>query len=116
MILRALSMDERIVQEMAFLYRYVDKIPSPQFYKLLISLVPKTYHWITWIKTKVIRHNANLLKIVADHYKVSKRQSNEYVNVLITSDDGLNKLVDLCQAMGLNDSEIEKLFDKKEVT
>jgi hypothetical protein len=36
MILRALAMDDPMVEDMAQLYQYVDKIPSAQFYQLLI--------------------------------------------------------------------------------
>lgn len=113
MILRALAMDADIVEEMAFLYRYFDKIPSPQFYKLLIALVPKTYGWVPWIKTKVVRHSSDLLNLVSDHYKCSKRQANEYINVYISTEQGLKELVELCQSKGLNDLEVENLFDKK---
>jgi len=114
MLLRALAMDDDIVQDMAFLYRYFHLIPSPQFYKVLIALTPKQNKWVPWIKTKVVKHNPDLLALVAKTYDVSKRQANEYINVLTATDEGLEKLIELCQAMGLSDSEIEKLFDKKE--
>ncbi len=107
-------MDDEIVGEMAFLYRYFHLIPPPQFYKVLIALTPKHNRWIPWIKTKVVKHSPELLALVAKTYDVSKKQANEYINVLIATDEGLEKLVELCQAMGLNDAEIEKLFDKKE--
>lgn len=113
MILRALAMDSNIVQEMAFLYRYFDKIPSEQFYKVLCGLTPKGNHWVPWIKTKVVKHSNELLTLVATHYQVSKRQANEYVNVLIESEEGLERLAFLCQSKGLNDAEVEALFDKK---
>ena len=113
MILRALSMDNEIVQEMAFLYRYFHLIPSERFYQLLISLVPKNMRWVPWIKTKVIKHSPELLTIVSNHYDISKRQANEYINVLISNEDGIEKLVDLCKLMGISDKEIESLFDEK---
>ena len=113
MILRALAMDSNIVQEMAFLYRYFDKIPSPQFYTLLCGLVPRQNRWVPWIKTKVVKHSSEMLTVVANHFKVSKRQANEYVNILIRDEEGLNRLVELCQSEGLDDKEIEKLFEKK---
>ena len=106
-------MDSNVLQEMAFLYRFFDKIPSPQFYTLLCALIPKQNRWVPWIKTKVIKHSNDLLTTVANHFKVSKRQANEYVNILVKTNDGLEQLVDLCQREGLNDKEIEKLFEKK---
>jgi len=112
MILRALSMDSNIVQEMAFLYRYFDKIPSPQFYKLLISLVPKNDRWVPWVKTKIIKHSSNLISLISKYYDISKRQANEYINIFVSTDSGLEKLTDLCLSTGLNEKEVEKLFDK----
>lgn len=114
MLLRALAMDDDIVGEMAFLYRYFHLIPSAQFYKVLIALTPKHNRWVPWIKTKVVKHNPDLLNLVAKTYDVSRRQANEYINVLVATDEGLEKLVELCSAMGLSESEINQLFDKKE--
>jgi hypothetical protein len=114
MILRALSMDSDIVGEMAYLYRYFDKIPSAQLYQVLIALVPKHSRWVPWIKTKIVKHNQDMVVAIAQHYSVSKRQANDYVNVLIKSDDGLTKLLDLLGAIGFSESEIEKLFDKQD--
>lgn len=113
MILRALAMDDDILGVMAVLYRYFDKIPPEQFYQLLIALVPKDSRWVPWIKAKVVRHSQELLSVVAKRYEVSKRQANEYVNVLIASEEGLNDLLTLCQSTGLSDREVEKLFDKE---
>jgi len=114
MLLRALSMDDDCVGEMAFLYRYFDRIPSPQFYTLLISLTPKNNRWVPWIKTKIIKHSPDLLNLVSKKFEISKRQANEYVNVLVATNEGLEQLVGLCQAMGLNDNEVEQLFNKKD--
>src|SRR5271169_6605245 len=38
MILKALSMNPVLLEDISNLFRYFDKIPSPQFYKLLIGL------------------------------------------------------------------------------
>lgn len=111
MLLRALAMDSGIVQEMAFLYRYFHLIPSPQFYKLLIALVPKNIRWVPWIKTKVVKHSSEILTAVANNYKVSKRQANEYVNVLLSSDEGRERLIDLCRSVGLSDKDVEDLVN-----
>lgn len=111
MLLRALAMDSEVVQEMAFLYRYFHLIPSPQFYKLLIALVPRSTRWVPWIKTKVVKHSPEVLTAISNHYKVSKRQANEYINVLLASDDGKERLADLCRSVGLRDKETENLVN-----
>jgi DNA-directed RNA polymerase beta subunit len=111
MILRALSMDSSIVEEMASLYQVFDKIPSPQFYQLLIALVPKDFRFYKWVKTKKMKHKIELLKIVADRFKVSQFEANDYVNILLRTDEGQDELVSICRAFGINEKEIEKIFE-----
>ena len=113
MILRALSMDEEIVETMAQLYQIFDKIPSPQFYTLLIGLVPKSNRFYPWVKSKRMKHNKELLGYVAKRFQVAKYQANEYVNLMLRSESGQAELVNICKAFGLEDKEIEDLFEAK---
>lgn len=113
MILRALSMDASIVEDMAQLYQILDKIPSPQFYQLLIALVPKSNQFYPWVKSKVMKHNKMLLDFVAKRFRVSKYQANEYVNILLRSEEGQAELVNICKSFGLEDKEVEELFEEK---
>jgi hypothetical protein len=112
MIIRALSMDESIVEDMAQLYQFFDKIPSAQFYQLLISLVPKNTRFYSWVKSRVMKHNKSLLKLVAQRFKVSTHQANEYINLLLRTEYGQEELVSICKSFGLSDKEVETLFEK----
>lgn len=114
MIVRALSMDETIVEEMAQLYQLFDKIPSPQFYQLLIALVPKSFAYSPWIKSKRMKHKKELLELVAKRFKISKFEANDAVNLLLRTEEGHGELVSICRAFGLNEQEIEEVFDKKD--
>jgi len=113
MILRALSMDATIVEEMAQLYQLFDKIPSPQFYQLLIAVVPKDFRFYPWIKSKKMTHKKELLALVSKRFQVSKFEANEYVNLLLRSEDGQAELVNICRAFGNSEAEIEALFNPK---
>ena len=113
MILRALAMDDILVEDMAQLYQYFDKIPSPQFYHLLIALVPKNNRFCPWIKSKVLKHDKKLLELVSKRFQIAKYQANEYVNILIRTEEGQGELVSICKVFGLEDKEIEDLFEEK---
>jgi len=115
MIIRALSMDSDIVEDMAQLYQVIDKIPSPQFYQLLISLVPKSNRYYPWIKSKKFKHNKQLLELVAKRFVVSKFQANDYINLLLQCDGGQVELISICQAFGLSEKEIEEIFEEKNI-
>ena len=114
MILRALSMDAAIVEEVAQLYQLFDKIPSPQFYQLLIALVPKDFRFYPWVKTKKMTHNKELLGYVAQRFKVSKFEANDYINLLLRTEEGQGELVNICRSFGLNEREIDELFAEKD--
>lgn len=113
MILRALAMDESIVEDMAELYKILDKVPSAQFYQLLIALVPKSIKFYPWIKASVLKHNKKLLEYVAKRFQVSKYQANDYVNLLLRTENGQAELVSILKAFGLEDKEIEDMFEEK---
>jgi len=112
MIIRALAMDDTLVEKMAPLYRIFDKIPSPQFYQLLISLIPKSNIFCPWIKSKVIRYNKNLLGYVAQRFQISKYQAVDYINILLRSEEGQSELVNILKCFALDDKEIEKMFEE----
>lgn len=114
MIIRALSMDEYLVEDMAQLYQFFDKIPSPQFYQLLIALVPKSNRFYPWVKSKVMKHDKKLLELVARRFKVSKHQANDYVNILLRTEEGQGELVNICKSFGMDDKEVEELFEEKD--
>lgn len=113
MIVRALSMDATIVEEMAQLYQLFDKIPSAQFYQLLIALVPQDYRYYPWVKSKKMRHKQELLELVAKRFGISKFEANDNVNLLLRTEDGQGELVNICRAFGLGEQEIEDLFTEK---
>lgn len=113
MLIRALSMDAAIVEEMAQLYQIFDKIPSPQFYQLLIALVPKDIRFYPWIKSRKMKHKKELLGYVAKRFGVSHHEANDYVNLLLHTEEGQGELVGICKSFGLEDKEVEALFDDK---
>ena len=106
-------MDTTIVEEMAQLYQFFDKIPSPQFYQLLVALVPKDFRFYPWIKSKHMKHKKELLTLVAKRFGVSKHEANEYVNLLLRNEIGQSELISICRAFGNSEEEIEELFDDK---
>jgi len=113
MILRALAMDDGLVEDIAQLYQIFDKIPSPQFYQLLIALVPKSTRFYPWVKSRKMKHDKVLLGYVAKRFQISKHQANEYVNILLRDENGQAELVAICKAFGLEDKEVEELFEEK---
>jgi hypothetical protein len=113
MIIRALSMDANIVEEMAQLYPIFDKIPSPQFYQLLIAIVPKSDKFYPWVKSKSLKHNKDILRIISERFKISTFQANEYFNILLKTESGTSELEMILRSTGLSDKELNEMMKIK---
>jgi len=110
-ILNGLSMDVNLIELVAFLWRdgYYDKIPSKQFYQLLVDIVPQTNQRLYWVK-KSKSKNTELLKVVSSWYSCSQRESEEYIDMFLLNDNGFNQLANILEGSGLTDREAEKLL------
>ena len=116
MILTWLSLDDDLLDLIKLLFTdgYYDKIPSDMFYKMLVDFVPKSYNNLSWIKTT--RKSEKLLTELSRWFSVSKRESEEYLNIMLSSDVGLIELSSILEGLGFSDEESEELLnisDKK---
>jgi len=109
MILQALSMDPQQLGNVTILFRFFDVIPSPQFYKLIISLIPKDLTYYPWVGYKN-KYNEELVEIIARRFEISMRHAEEYIGILSLTPEGINSLVYICQGFGKSDNEIENLL------
>jgi len=111
-ILNALSMDNNLIDLVAFLWQdgYYDVIPSPQFYQLLVELVPQTSQRLFWIK-KTRKRNQKLLKYIAEWFNISTREADEYLDIFMMNDDGNKEIGNILEGFGLTDTEAEKVLE-----
>ena len=107
MILKSLSMNPSLVEDISVLFKYFDKIPSPQFYQLLIGLIPIDKTFYPWIKSNKKSYNIKLVELVSTYYEISNKESEEYIYLLFSTDKGKKELEDLCITFGLNQKEVE---------
>lgn len=107
MILKALSMNPAVLDEVSTMFKYFDKIPSPQFYQLLIGLIPPDKKFYPWVKAKKLPYSNELLELVARYFEISKKEAGEYATMLCSSEKGRKTLEQLCRDFGLTDKEVE---------
>lgn len=110
LIIRILSMDYNLIEEMAVLSKYFDVIPNEQFYKILIDLVPKGRKFCKYIKNTSESINKTILKCICDNYKISERDASDYYYILMCTDAGIVELSTLIGNYGYSDKEIESMF------
>ena len=116
MILKALSMNPSLLDDISSLFRYFDKIPSPQFYQLLIGLIPPDHpkKYYPWIKAKKRPYSNELLELISRYFEISKKEAGEYITLLSSTEKGKKELEDLVRAYGLTDKEIKSIMEGKE--
>jgi len=110
MILRTLSMNPSLLGDISDLFKYFDKIPSPQFYQLLIAVVPldspKKYY--PWVKGKKNILSEKLIELISTYFQVSNQESKDYALLLNSIKGGNIELENLCRDYGLDEKEIKQ--------
>lgn len=110
MILRILSMDVNLIEEMSILSKYFQLIPEEQFYKVLIDVVPRGRKFCKYIKKTSGGINQTILDCICVKFKVGEKDAVDYFNILTSHDDGIKELVSLIEGFGYSEKDIEKLF------
>lgn len=116
MILRGLSMNPALVENMAFLYKYFDKIPHAQFYQLLINFVPieSPKKFYPWVKAKKKPVSEELIDMLSRYYEISHAEALDYGIMLSKTDKGIKELEDLCKDYGLTEKEMKEALEGTE--
>jgi hypothetical protein len=110
MLLHGLSQDDNLIELCSILWRdgYYDKIPSPQFYKLLLDVVPFKKDYVPWIKKTGF--NVRLIKAVCEWFRISTREAQDYLNILYKTDEGIEELGWILQGVGFTEKEAEEII------
>ena len=114
MICRVLSMDSSIIEEIALISKYFDKMDAESFYKLCCEIVPMGRGFFPYIKNKNKKINDNLIEYVCKAFDVSSKTAEEYCRILYKTIDGVKELKSICKKYGLTDKEVDKLITIKE--
>jgi hypothetical protein len=113
MILRGLSMNPALLDDISVLYRYFDSVPSAQFYQLLISIIPadnpRAFH--PWVKaSKKSKYSDELVDLVTRYFEVSPSEALDYITTYNLTESGKKELYDICRGYGLNEKEIDNIL------
>lgn len=110
MIIRVLSMDSSIIEEMSILSKYFQIIPDEQFYKVLIDVIPRGKKFCKYVKKSTENVNSTILRCICNKFNVGEKDATDYYNILIQEETGLKELISLIEGFGYSEKEIESLF------
>ena len=114
MICRFLSMDSSIIEEIALVSKYFDKMDVTAFYKLCCEITPANRGFFPFIKNKSTKFNKELLEYVSKKFDVSVAVATEYCKIFYSTITGTNELKSILRGYGLTDKEIDKIVTIKE--
>jgi len=110
MLIRFLSMDPDLVEDMAFVSKYFQLVPNEQFYKILIEVVPKGRKFCKYIKGSAENINQTILDCICKKFAVGESDAKDYYTVLVSSENGIKDLVGLVEGFGYTEKEVEKML------
>ena len=112
-ICRVLSMDSSIIDEIAMVSKYFDKMDIESFYKLCCEITPYGRGFYPFIKNKNTKINNDLLEYICKKFDVGCRVADDYCRILYSTDGGVNELKAICKGYGLTDKEVDKIITIK---
>lgn len=107
MICRFLSMQSDIIDVINDLQAYQDKLTPEQFYRVCITVIPKSRAFFPYVKGKSEKYNKDLLAVLARHYQESERNVVEYLQLLSDSD-----VANIVSLYGYSDKQTKNLLEK----
>jgi|TARA_R100000084_G_C4642113_1_gene144413 hypothetical protein len=78
-----------------------------EIYNFYKEMIPKRKVWLKYIKSKNKSNNKELIKILADYFKLGTSEIPSYINIL-----GNKKITEILREMGIEEKEAKKLLKK----
>jgi len=111
MINRFLSMEESYIETINYLQKYSNILSPENYYKLLISLIPKRKLYNKYIKESKDENKVEkwVLDLFVKYYEISLREAGEYIELLRKSKEGIESIYNICKLYGADPKLIKKL-------
>lgn len=110
MILRGLSMDKTIIDEISYISKYIEILSVEHFYKVCSDIIPKEKKYCKWIKSTKKGYNKELLEFLSVHFQLSTSECESYCDLYMNNDEGLESLKKLLSSYGKTEKEINNLL------
>ncbi len=109
---RWLSMHPDIIETVDAFQQYtIGPLNKKHVYQLYYDVLPKASVRAKYIKGKKSnKYNKDLVNFVKNHYQINSRESEEYIDILIRTNSGIQSLIDIMKTYGKTEKEIKKLL------
>ena len=110
MVIRYMTMHPDWVTLISELQPSIQELPPKLLYKVLISVLPKGRHFLKYMKgSKSDQYEKWIVELVARYYEVSITEAEDYMEILLKSKEGNQKVKEIAEAYGTDTKLITKL-------
>jgi len=112
LINRWLSMNPDLIEIVDMFQQYtIGPLSKKHVYQLYLDFLPKAKMFSKYIKGKKMnKYNKDLVKIIANHYKIPKSEAEEYIGHFLKDSIMRDNLVTLLKMYGKQEKEIKGLL------
>ena len=110
MVNRWLSMNSDVTEIINFVQKYYS-LNKKMHYKMLSDILPKQKLFTKYVKGKKMdKYNPELVKLVADHYEISRKEAKQRIDMFKHFSTGIENLTDMLRGYRKTDKEIKRLL------
>lgn len=113
LLIRYLSMNTEWVYVMSELQPLIQQLSPSQFYDVMVDIIPKGKVYLKYLKAKkksgLEEVEDWIVDLVAKFYQVSKKEAEDYLEILYKTEDGHKKIKEIAESYGTETKMIKKL-------
>lgn len=110
MIHRFLSMNPDWIEVLSEIQPYTQTLEPKQLYLALIGIIPKGRYYLKYTKGKGDeKYESWLIDLIKQDFQCSKKQAEEYCEILYSSREGRENIKYICEKYGIESKQITKL-------
>lgn len=110
MIHRFLSMNPDWIEVLSEIQPYTQTLEPKQLYLALIGIIPKGRYYLKYTKGKgEEKYESWLIDLIKQDFQCSKKQAEEYCEILYSSREGRENIKYICEKYGIESKQITKL-------
>ena len=110
MVNRWLSMNSDVTEIINFIQKYYS-LDKKIHYKMLSDILPKQKLFTKYVKGKKMeKYNSELVKLIANHYEISRREAKQRIDMYKHFSTGTQALIEILESYGKDKKEIKRLL------
>ena len=111
MILRFLSMNADWIEFISEVQPLVQELPPKQFYQVMADTLPTGRYFLKYMKPtkKDEKIEDWIVQLVSKFYEVPLKEAEEYMEILLKTKEGNQKILEIAEAYGSDPKDIKKL-------